>query len=69
MHIMDNYAVVRFYADLDIEAETLATGVSLAEAREWCEDDESSSATAKSPEAVRLTKNYGDWFIGYVRED
>ena len=62
----DTYSIIRFYADGD--RETVKTDLSLAEAKEHCEDDETASKTATSDEAVARTANRGPWFEGFERE-
>jgi hypothetical protein len=64
----ETYKVVRFYQDPDIERETVATGLTLTEAQEWCKNPETSSSTAKSTNARTVTSRYGAWFDGYEAE-
>jgi hypothetical protein len=64
----ETYKVVRFYQDPDIDRETLATGLTLTEAQEWCENPETSSTTAKDLAGTLLTKHFGPWFEGYEAE-
>lgn len=61
----DLYDIVRFYQDSDIGQEVRATDLTLKEAQEHCNDPESSSSTATSKDAVRLTASVGPWFDGY----
>jgi len=42
--------------------------LTLEEAREHCNDPESSSKTATSPEAKERTEIYGPWFDGFEKE-
>ena len=63
----ETYMIIRFFQG-DHGAETIATGLTLEEAQEWCQDKESSSSTATSPEAQRRTKKHGPWFDGYEQE-
>ena len=62
------YAVLRFYANPH-PAEPLATGLTLAEAQEWCRDPESSSQTATTAAGLTRTAELGDWFEGYQVEE
>lgn len=60
------YKIVRHF--LKREKETLKTGLTLEEAQAHCEDPETSSKTAVSVEADKLTREAGSWFDGYYRE-
>jgi hypothetical protein len=62
------YTITRFYQDESIERETIATGLTLEEAREHCNDPETSSTTATSTEAALRTEVCGPWFDGYGEE-
>ncbi len=62
------YKIVRFFVDPDITSQVVAEGLSLEEAREWCNDPETSSRTATSKEAKDLTEEVGPWFDGYEEE-
>jgi hypothetical protein len=59
-----SYDIVRFYKR-SYRRRIICKGVTLTEAQAWCHDPETSSSTAKSPEARRRTKLIGDWFDGY----
>lgn len=61
------YRIVRRYAG-DHDPEVIATGLMLEEAREHCQDPETSSRTATSDEAVERTETFGPWFDGYDEE-
>ena len=56
------YEIVRFYADRDEPSRVLETGLTLAEAQEHCNDPETSSSTATSPDEP------GMWFDGFREE-
>ena len=62
------YRIVRFFADRYWDAEVVRTGLTEKEAKEHCNDPETSSRTATSPEAQRRTKKYGPWFDGFTKE-
>jgi len=62
------YKIVRTYFD-GHKPKVMETGLSLADAREWCRDPETSSRTATSKEAVAHTAKYGPWFDGYDLEE
>lgn len=62
------YQIVRFYEDDDWEV--ILTGLTLAEARAHCNDPETSSRTATSPEALAHTAERDQqWFDGFERGD
>lgn len=45
----DNYNIVRFFENPEKERRIVQQGLSLKEAREWCDDPETSSYTASYP--------------------
>jgi hypothetical protein len=61
------YQIRRYFSD-DYESEVIETGLTLAEAQAHCQDLETSSRTATSDAAVRLTAERGPWFDGYEEE-
>ena len=65
---MSTYTITRFYQDREIEREEIATGLTLEEAQEHCNDPETSSTTATSDEATERTERCGPWFDGYGEE-
>lgn len=62
------YTIVRRFFDSDYAPELVAVGLTLAEAREWCSDPETSSETCTSPVAVERTALCGPWFDSYEKE-
>lgn len=66
---MTTYQVIRFYADEIFSAETVRTGLTLAQAQAVCNDPETSSRTARGPAALAMTAERGEWFCGYRREE
>jgi hypothetical protein len=48
---------------------TIKTGLTLDQAEAHCNDPETSSTTATSASAKRLTKKYGLWFDSYTAEN
>ena len=67
----DTYKVVRFYLDRGLETSrrrTIKKGLTLEEAQTHCRDPNTSSNTATTAYAKRITRRYGAWFDGYVKE-
>ena len=65
----EQYRIVRFYRG-SLPSETIGDGgLTLAEARAWCDNPESSSSTATTPEGVARTALVGDWFDGYEEQE
>ncbi len=62
------YTIIRCFANRSRDAEVVRTGLTEEEAREHCNDPETSSRTATSEEAQRRTKKYGPWFDGFRKE-
>ncbi len=65
---MDRYKVIRFYFNKPGYKRTIATGLSLEQAKEHCNDPETSSSTATSSSARARTRRLGPWFDGYMHE-
>lgn len=59
------FNVVRFYQDPNKRRRTILFDLSLAEAQRHCSDPETSSSTATSARAKRITRRNGPWFDGY----
>jgi hypothetical protein len=62
------YKIVRFFHDWSVKDVVMATGLTLEEAQEHCNDPESSSSTAKGVLATMDTFEFGPWFDGYTEE-
>ena len=62
------YRVVRYYQDRDTDSEIVETGLTLAEAKDACQDPETSSRTASTPEGLARTREHGAWFHGFEEE-
>lgn len=62
------YEVVRFYQDLSVANEVIETGLTLEEAKEHCQDPETSSRTCTSEEGRARTSEFGEWFEGFREE-
>ena len=73
---MKTYSIVRFYEDPDRENKVIRTGLTLEEARKWCEDPETSSYSATPPKGcgdddrkiVRWHRAQKHWFDGFRSE-
>lgn len=65
---MPRYKIIRMYFDEKIENQTIKRHMTLEEAQAWCRNPETSSSTATSRQAVRLTERAGPWFEGYEEE-
>ncbi len=63
---LKTYQVVRKYAQYP--DEDLFRGLTLEEARENCNDSESSSSTCTSEEGLMRTVKFGPWFHVYYEE-
>ncbi len=61
---MTTYKIIRFFRDHD-EKWMIKGGLSLDQAQAWCTDKETSSETAVSPAARKLTEDMGPWFDGW----
>jgi hypothetical protein len=64
----ETYKIVRFYQNSSIPKDIVETGLTLEEAKEHCEDDETSSKTCTSAEGLRRTEEKGAWFDGFQKE-
>lgn len=67
------YKIVRHYFNGGSQGtgsskRTIMTGLTLEQAREHCKNSETSSSTATSAKARRLTRQRGAWFDGYAQE-
>ena len=63
---MDTYKIVRFY--FKGSKRTIATGLSLEEAKAHCSDPETSSETCRKWHNRQTTKKRGPWFDGLTLE-
>ena len=59
------YQIVRFYRNAGIRRRVIYKGLTLEEAREHCNDPETSSRTATGSIALVRTRRVGAWFDGY----
>lgn len=61
------YKLVRAYTG-DYRPQTVATGLTLEQARTYCVGTEASSETARGRRARRRTERYGPWRVHYEPE-
>lgn len=61
------YSIIRFYQQQD--EEVVDTGLSLEDAQEHCNDDDTSSSTCTTEEGELRTEECGPWFEGFREED
>lgn len=60
-----SYKILRFYRDDEERNGTvIETGLSLEQAKAWCDDPETSSDTATDPDL-----SHGPWFDGWTEEE
>jgi hypothetical protein len=65
---MPTYKIVRFFQNLDIPSQIIATGLTLEEAQKYCQNPETSSKTCTTSTGKRRTETKGPWFDGYREE-
>jgi len=65
---MSTYRIVRMFQNPYIPSRVVKRGLTLEQAQEHCRDPETSSRTATTPDAQRLTRSAGAWFDGYEEE-
>lgn len=64
---MTTYKIVRIFKNNNRE-RVIKTGLTLEQAQAHCRDPETSSHTATSAAANRITKRNGEWFDGFEKE-
>lgn len=70
------YKIVRFYEDESKPKTIIKRGLSLEEAKKWCNDPETSSKTASKPKGcagdeaqiARWHEKQKHWFDGFTQE-
>lgn len=65
---MLTYTVYRYFANHP-DKEVVRKGLTLEEAKQHCNDPETSSRTATSPLAKEYTAQHGPWFDGFTVEN
>ena len=61
------YKIVRTYQYYR-NNRIIKTGLTLEQAKAWCNNPETSSSTATKPQAKRRTERLGAWFDEYEEE-
>jgi len=61
------YKIIRYYHNTPRVHRTIKTGLTLHEAQTHCRDPETSSRTATSAAAAKVTRRMGPWFDGYAK--
>ena len=65
---MDTYRIVRFFFSHEPRRRVVRQGLTLEQAQEHCNHQETSSSTCISAQAKVRTRKYGPWFDGYEKE-
>lgn len=65
----DTYSIKRVYFRKHGRKYTIACGLTLEQAQEWCRDHETSSSTCTSSYRRSLTRKHGAWFDAYFKEN
>ena len=60
------YKIVRMF--MHGGKRTIKSGLTLEQAQAWCHDPQTSSRTATTAKARRMTATRGPWFDGYDEE-
>jgi len=63
-----SYRIIRFHQNIDKPPVTIKEGLSLEEAKEHCNDPETSSRTCTEFGPRNYTHQHGPWFDGYEEE-
>lgn len=66
-HNAGSYKIVRMF-ESGKPRRTVKRGLTLEQAQAHCRDPETSSSTATSAKAKRMTRQHGRWFDGYEEE-
>ena len=65
---MPTYKITRYYRNRPGDPDVIQRGLTLDEAQEHCNDPQTSSSAATSPQAQAITEQSGPWFDGYTEE-
>ena len=61
------YKIVRYYFSAGIKHRTIATSLTLDEAKLWCQNPNTSSRTCASKTGKARTRKLGPWFDGFAK--
>ena len=64
-----SYKIIRFFYEDDVPNRTIETGLTLDEAQEHCQDEETSASTCTERVGLKRTEQFGKWFDGYEEEN
>ena len=64
---MATYKIIRFFQSSKVRNEVVETSLSLADAEEWCNSDESNSKSCSDAKGYSL-RTKGPWFEGFTAE-
>lgn len=64
---MERFKIMRFFQS-GKRCQTLAVGLTLEQAKEWCSNANTSSRTAWTTSALARTRRHGAWFDGFENE-
>jgi hypothetical protein len=62
------YKIVRSYGNDHTRSHTIASGLTLEQARAHCSDPETASSTCTRSDRKRITKRNGPWFDTYTSQ-
>jgi hypothetical protein len=65
--MMKSYKIIRFFHESRAR-RTIRTGLTLEQARAYCNDPETSSSTCTNHVGHARTRKSGSWFDGYTEE-
>ena len=63
------YKIVRMYFSSDVSNRVVKRGLTLDEAQQHCQDPETSSSTCQKWAGKRRTRERGEWFDGYEKDN
>jgi hypothetical protein len=67
--VEQTYKIVRLYQRDPLKRQVIMHNVTLTQAREHCNDPDTSWNTCTHPEGKRRTRECGPWFDAYFKEE